>query len=305
MSLNQCGVNPPLDLSPQRRELKPQGTLDFPLRGLRRALRPRPRPLAALALARRVRGHLHPVGPADGGDPRRLLPSGPGRLHRHQHRGAALRQHRRQLRDTVGGVQPRAHHRRQGHRLCQKVHRPPWRGAGPSGPMPLTGRPRPGPSRPWWTPATPWPPRTRATSSWCGPNCRRCAWPCAGALRPTSRRGRARPNQDEERIQRMLNLHPGALRPPPSPWPASPGPPASASGSACAASARPSTCPPMQYLLKYRVMQAADAPAGPPGRQHRPDRRRLRLRHHPSNFSQQFRRFYGCSPREYRARKRG
>ncbi len=58
---------------------------------------------------------------------------------------------------------------------------------------------------------------------------------------------------------------------------------------------------PMQYLLKYRIMQGADA---------------LLLRpadsiaqiaagcgfDSPSNFSQQFRRFYRCTPREYRTR---
>ena len=33
MSLHACGINPPLDLSPQQRELKPQGTLDFPCAG--------------------------------------------------------------------------------------------------------------------------------------------------------------------------------------------------------------------------------------------------------------------------------
>ena len=33
MSLKACGINPALGLSPQRRELKPQGTLDFPCAG--------------------------------------------------------------------------------------------------------------------------------------------------------------------------------------------------------------------------------------------------------------------------------
>ena len=42
MSLNQCGVNPPLDLSPQRRELKPQGTLDFPCAGYAERYAPDP-----------------------------------------------------------------------------------------------------------------------------------------------------------------------------------------------------------------------------------------------------------------------
>ena len=42
MSLNQCGINPPLDLSPQRRELKPQGTLDFPCAGYAERYAPDP-----------------------------------------------------------------------------------------------------------------------------------------------------------------------------------------------------------------------------------------------------------------------
>ena len=33
MSLNQCGINPPLDLSPQRREPQTQGTPGFPRAG--------------------------------------------------------------------------------------------------------------------------------------------------------------------------------------------------------------------------------------------------------------------------------
>ena len=60
-------------------------------------------------------------------------------------------------------------------------------------------------------------------------------------------------------------------------------------------------CSPIQYLLKYRVTQGAE----------------LLLRHpersvselslacgfgSPSNFAKQFRRFYRCTPREYRGR---
>ena len=55
-------------------------------------------------------------------------------------------------------------------------------------------------------------------------------------------------------------------------------------------------CSPIQYLLKYRVTRGAE----------------LLLRHpersvselgfgSPSNFAKQFRRFYRCTPREYRA----
>ena len=33
MGLTACGINPALDISPQQRELKPQGTLDFPCAG--------------------------------------------------------------------------------------------------------------------------------------------------------------------------------------------------------------------------------------------------------------------------------
>src|SRR5699024_3817395 len=42
MSLNQCVFNPPLDRSPQRRELKPQGTLDFPCAGYAERYAPDP-----------------------------------------------------------------------------------------------------------------------------------------------------------------------------------------------------------------------------------------------------------------------
>ena len=42
MSLHACGINPPLDLSPQQRELKPQGTLDFPCAGYAERYAPGP-----------------------------------------------------------------------------------------------------------------------------------------------------------------------------------------------------------------------------------------------------------------------
>ena len=62
--------------------------------------------------------------------------------------------------------------------------------------------------------------------------------------------------------------------------------------------------PPMQYLLKYRVMQAADALLARPADSIAQIAAGCGF-DNPSNFSQQFRRFYGCSPREYRTRKRG
>ena len=59
--------------------------------------------------------------------------------------------------------------------------------------------------------------------------------------------------------------------------------------------------PPMQYLLKYRIMQGADILLA------RPDESIAQVAaacgfDSPSNFSQQFRRFYRCTPREYRLR---
>ena len=44
MSLNQCGINPPLDLSPQRREPKTPGTPDFPCAGYAARHAPPPHP---------------------------------------------------------------------------------------------------------------------------------------------------------------------------------------------------------------------------------------------------------------------
>ena len=243
MSLHACGINPPLDLSPQQRELKPQGTLDFPCAGVRRALRPRPRPFPALALARRVRGHPHPVRPADGGDPRRPVPPGRRGLHRRQRRCAAQRQHRHRLRDTLAGVQPEPGDGGQGHRLCQKVHHAPGRVPGLPG---LCVRPA-GRSRDHRG--------LRRGLPRAGGRARRVrvhgAGPAFGGVPgaaaalcgrafgqsppPQPRRGAGAADAD---------LHPGPLRPSPSPWPRSPGPPASASGSACAALARPSMCRP-------------------------------------------------------------
>lgn len=59
--------------------------------------------------------------------------------------------------------------------------------------------------------------------------------------------------------------------------------------------------PPMQYLLKYRVMQAADALLARPADSIAQVAAGCGF-DNPSNFSQQFRRFYGCSPRAYRAK---
>ena len=57
--------------------------------------------------------------------------------------------------------------------------------------------------------------------------------------------------------------------------------------------------PPMQYLLKYRVMQGADFLLQEPGA----SISQIALScgfDSPSHFSKMFRRFYDCSPREYR-----
>ena len=132
-------------------------------------------------------------------------------------------------------------------------------------------------------------------SALCMALCRRFA--------PDFAAGRARPNQDEERIQRMLTFiqehydRPLTL--------------------ACIARAagigereclrcfgKTIHVPPMQYLLKYRVMQAADALLARPADSIAQIAAGCGF-DNPSNFSQQFRRFYGCSPRAYRTRKRG
>ena len=59
--------------------------------------------------------------------------------------------------------------------------------------------------------------------------------------------------------------------------------------------------PPIQYLLKYRIMQGAEALLA------RPTDSIAEIAvacgfDSPSNFSQHFRRFYNCTPREYRSR---
>lgn len=61
--------------------------------------------------------------------------------------------------------------------------------------------------------------------------------------------------------------------------------------------------PPMQYLLKYRIMRGAEALLA------RPTDSIAQVAvacgfDSPSNFSQHFRRFYSCTPREYRLRSR-
>lgn len=61
--------------------------------------------------------------------------------------------------------------------------------------------------------------------------------------------------------------------------------------------------PPMQYLLKYRIMRGAEALLT------RPTATIAQVAvscgfDSPSNFSQHFRRFYSCTPREYRLRGR-
>ena len=59
--------------------------------------------------------------------------------------------------------------------------------------------------------------------------------------------------------------------------------------------------PPMQYLLKYRIMRGAEALLARPADSIAQIAAACGF-DSPSNFSQQFRRFYGCTPRAYRAR---
>ena len=42
MSLKACGINPYLNITPQRRELQPHGTLDFPSGGYAECYTPAP-----------------------------------------------------------------------------------------------------------------------------------------------------------------------------------------------------------------------------------------------------------------------
>ena len=56
---------------------------------------------------------------------------------------------------------------------------------------------------------------------------------------------------------------------------------------------------PIQYLLKYRVMQGAELLLADPGQSISEVATSCGF-DSPSNFAQTFRRFYGCAPREYR-----
>ena len=114
--------------------------------------------------------------------------------------------------------------------------------------------------------------------------------------------GRARPNQDEARIQQMLAFIQQHFDRP-----------LTLAEIASAAGISEREClrcfgktihiPPMQYLLKYRVMQAAGALLAHPADSVALVAARCGF-DNPSNFAQQFRRFYGCTPREYRAREK-
>ena len=128
-----------------------------------------------------------------------------------------------------------------------------------------------------------------------------CLALCRRFAAQLSAAGPARPNQDEVRIQQMLGYiqnnfsHPITL-----------------SDIARAAGIGEREClrcfgktihlPPMQYLLKYRIMQGAAALLARPGDSIAQVAAGCGF-DSPSNFSQQFRRFYGCTPREYRNRK--
>ncbi len=113
--------------------------------------------------------------------------------------------------------------------------------------------------------------------------------------------GRTKPNQDEARIQQMLAFIQEHFDRP-----------LTLAEIASAAGIGEREClrcfgktihiPPMQYLLKYRIMQGADALLARPADSVAQIAARCGF-DNPSNFSQQFRRFYGCSPREYRNRK--
>lgn len=112
--------------------------------------------------------------------------------------------------------------------------------------------------------------------------------------------GLAQLRQDEARVQQMLTyIHSNFSHP------------ITLADIACAAGIGQREClrcfrktihiPPMQYLLKYRMMQGADALLTRPADSIAQIAAGCGF-DSPSNFSQQFRRFYGCTPRAYRAR---
>ena len=278
MSLNQCGINPPLDLSPQRRELKPQGTLDFPCAGYAERYAPDPDhslpwhwhdEFEAIYI---LSGQLTVETPdasyhlAQGG----CIAINTGVLH------CASTAASCEIRSAVfspglitGGKDT----------VFAKKYIAPLAGCRAFRAYAFDRQAEAGAIQALVDACDALAAEdagyefvVRAKlSALCMALCRRFA--------PDFAAGRARPNQDEERIQRMLTFiqehydRPLTL--------------------ACIARAagigereclrcfgKTIHVPPMQYLLKYRVMQAADALLARPADSiaQRPDRRRLRLR---------------------------
>lgn len=302
MSLNQCGINPPLDLSPQRRELKPQGTLDFPCAGYAERYAPDPdhslpwhwhdefeaiyilsgqltveTPDASYHLAQGDciainTGVLHCANTAASCEIRSVVFS-PGLITGGKDTVFA----KKYIAPLAGCRAFRAYafdRQAEAGAIQALVDACDALAAEDAG-YEFVVRAR--------------------LSALCMALCRRFA--------PDFAAGRARPNQDEERIQRMLTFIQEHYDRP-----------LTLAGIARAAGIGEREClrcfgktihvPPMQYLLKYRVMQAADALLARPADSIAQIAAGCGF-DNPSNFSQQFRRFYGCSPREYRTRKRG
>ena len=301
MGLTACGINPALDISPQQRELKPQGTLDFPCAGYAEHYAPDPGHslpwhwhdefeviyILSGELTAETPGARYPLTAGD------CIAFNAGVLHSANTATAC------EIRSVVfsaglitGGKDT----------VFAKKYIAPLAGctafrahvfdrgaeSGAIGDFLAACR-----ALAEEAPGYEFTVREKL-SAVCLALCRRFAAQLSAA-------GPARPNQDEVRIQQMLGYiqnnfsHPITL-----------------SDIARAAGIGEREClrcfgktihlPPMQYLLKYRIMQGAAALLARPGDSIAQVAAGCGF-DSPSNFSQQFRRFYGCTPREYRNRK--
>ena len=300
MSLKQCGINPALDINPQQRELKPQGTLDFPCAGYAESYAPDPgRSLPwhwhdEFEIIYILSGELTAETPAARYDLRQgdCIAINAGVMH------SATTATFCEIRSVVFGAGLITGGKES---IFAKKYITPLAGCRAFSAWKLDRDAEADSIRAFiagYRALEDEPPGyeflvREKLSAVCLALCRRFApyFAADSALRPS---------QDEIRVQQMLTCiqqnyaHPLSL-----------------ADIARAAGIGEREClrcfqktihiPPMQYLLKYRIMQGADILLA------RPDESIAQVAaacgfDSPSNFSQQFRRFYRCTPREYRLR---